>query len=63
MKIIEKSCIELYLLSFTLEVIQTQSLLVNSLKRPKNSLQKIEKFRYESEKLLKMDITVLISDS
>ena len=52
MKLIEKSCIEHYLLSFTLEVIQMQSLLVNSLKRLKNSLQEIEKCCYKNENII-----------
>ena len=52
LKIIKKSGIERFLLSFTLEVIQVQSLLVNLLKRLKNSLQKNEKFCYKSEKII-----------
>ena len=50
---IEKSCIERYLLSFTLEVIQTKNLLVISLNRPKNVLHKIEKYCYKSERIIK----------
>ena len=50
LKIIKKSYIARFLLLSTLEVIQVQSLLVNSLKKLKNSLHKIEKCCYKNEK-------------
>ena len=51
LKIIKEICIACHLLSFTLEVIQKQSLLVNSLKRLKISFHKIEKYCYKTERI------------